>query len=183
LIKKQTLRTHQSSNNVTPSLGHRLRILKFGETPKSLLLLLKYTDYIALLPQATSLTQVTSGISLVILLRISNGAEFADYLLASFACTTSNQGENIMPASDKFRSSKREKRQAEHIEETYEARGYSEKEAERKAWATVNKVHGESQKLDGSGYDTEESDEALPRSGKRNDVHRDRTNRDEIEPE
>lgn len=88
-----------------------------------------------------------------------------------------------MPASDKSRYSKREKRQAEHIEETYEARGYSEKEAERKAWTTVNRVHGESQKLDGSGYDTEESDEAMPRGAKRNDVHRDSTNRDEIEPE
>ena len=32
-----------------------------------------------------------------------------------------------------------QKRKAEHIEECYESRGVSEKEAERRAWATVNK--------------------------------------------
>ena len=32
-----------------------------------------------------------------------------------------------------------QKRKAEHIEEGYESRGVSKKEAERRAWATVNK--------------------------------------------
>jgi hypothetical protein len=32
-----------------------------------------------------------------------------------------------------------QKRKSEHIEEGYESRGVSEKEAERRAWATVNK--------------------------------------------
>src|SRR4051794_41562421 len=44
----------------------------------------------------------------------------------------------------------KQKRQAEHIEEGYESRGVSEKEAERRAWATVNKeTHGG--KKSGSG--------------------------------
>ena len=34
----------------------------------------------------------------------------------------------------------KQKRQAEHIEEGYEKRGVPEEEAERRAWATVNKV-------------------------------------------
>jgi hypothetical protein len=34
---------------------------------------------------------------------------------------------------------KKEKRQASHIEEGYEEKGVSEKEAKRRAWATVNK--------------------------------------------
>ena len=34
---------------------------------------------------------------------------------------------------------KKQDRKAEHIEEGYEKRGVSHKEAERRAWATVNK--------------------------------------------
>jgi plasmid stabilization system protein ParE len=40
--------------------------------------------------------------------------------------------------------------QAEHIEEGYEERGVSEREAERRAWATVNKMTGGGKKS-GSG--------------------------------
>ena len=36
----------------------------------------------------------------------------------------------------------KQKRQAEHIEESYEHRGVPEKEAEARAWATVNKRFG-----------------------------------------
>jgi len=36
----------------------------------------------------------------------------------------------------------RQKRKAEHIEEGYEKRGVSRREAERRAWATVNKEEG-----------------------------------------
>lgn len=43
-----------------------------------------------------------------------------------------------MPRGDKSYTDK-QKRQAEHIEEGYEARGVSDKEAERRAWATVTK--------------------------------------------
>ena len=44
-----------------------------------------------------------------------------------------------MPRGDKSAYTDKQKRQAEHIEEGYEERGVSEKEAERRAWATVNK--------------------------------------------
>ena len=43
-----------------------------------------------------------------------------------------------MPRGDKSSYSSKQKRQAEHIEEGYEKRGTSKKEAERRAWATVN---------------------------------------------
>lgn len=55
-----------------------------------------------------------------------------------------------MPRGDKSSYSDKQKRQAEHIEEGYEDRGVSEKEAERRAWATVNaETHGG--KKSGSG--------------------------------
>lgn len=44
-----------------------------------------------------------------------------------------------MPQGDKSSYTDKQKRKAAHIEEGYEARGVSEKEAERRAWATVNK--------------------------------------------
>jgi hypothetical protein len=45
-----------------------------------------------------------------------------------------------MPQGDKEKYTSKQKRQAEHIEEGYEKRGLSKDEAERRAWATVNKV-------------------------------------------
>jgi len=55
-----------------------------------------------------------------------------------------------MPRGDKSSYTNKQQRQAEHIEEGYEKRGISEKEAERRAWATVNKeTHGG--KKSGSG--------------------------------
>ena len=47
-----------------------------------------------------------------------------------------------MPRGDKSKYSNKQKRMAEHIEEGYEEKGVSEKEAERRAWATVNKETG-----------------------------------------
>lgn len=44
-----------------------------------------------------------------------------------------------MPRGDKSSYTEKQKRQAEHIEEGYEKRGTPKKEAERRAWATVNK--------------------------------------------
>lgn len=55
-----------------------------------------------------------------------------------------------MPRGDKSKYSDKQKRKAEHIEEGYEGRGISEKEAERRAWATVNKESGGGNKS-GSG--------------------------------
>ena len=47
-----------------------------------------------------------------------------------------------MPRGDKSAYTDKQKRQAEHIEESAEKRGASEEEAERIAWATVNKASG-----------------------------------------
>ena len=55
-----------------------------------------------------------------------------------------------MPRGDKSKYTDKQKRQAEHIEESYEERGVSEDEAERRAWATVNKSSGGGEKS-GSG--------------------------------
>ncbi len=51
---------------------------------------------------------------------------------------------------DKSAYTDKQKRQAEHIEEGYEKRGVPEEEAERRAWATVNKESGGGKKS-GSG--------------------------------
>ncbi|MFT8645707.1 plasmid stabilization protein [Gluconacetobacter sp.] len=55
-----------------------------------------------------------------------------------------------MPRGDKSAYTDKQKRQAEHIEQSYEQRGVSEEEAERRAWATVNKEIGGGKKS-GSG--------------------------------
>ena len=55
-----------------------------------------------------------------------------------------------MPRGDKSSYTDKQKRQAEHIEEGYEKRGTSKKEAERRAWATVNAETGGGKK-NGSG--------------------------------
>jgi plasmid stabilization system protein ParE len=55
-----------------------------------------------------------------------------------------------MPRGDKSKYSDKQKRQAEHIEEGYEDRGVSAKEAKSRAWATVNKESGGGEKS-GSG--------------------------------
>lgn len=47
-----------------------------------------------------------------------------------------------MPRGDKAKYSDKQKRMAQHIEAGYEARGQSKQEAERRAWATVNKETG-----------------------------------------
>ena len=55
-----------------------------------------------------------------------------------------------MPRGDKSSYTGKQKRQAEHIEEGYEQRGIAHQEAERRAWATVNKETGGGKKS-GSG--------------------------------
>lgn len=56
-----------------------------------------------------------------------------------------------MPRGDKSKYSDKQKRKAEHIEEGYEARGVLEKEASRRAWATVNKMDRGGKEPGGSG--------------------------------
>lgn len=57
-----------------------------------------------------------------------------------------------MARGDKSSYTDKQKRQAEHIEEGYEKRGVSGEEAEKRAWATVNKETGGGKKPGGSGY-------------------------------
>lgn len=47
-----------------------------------------------------------------------------------------------MSKGDKSKYTDKQKRQAEHIEDSYEKRGVSHDEAEGRAWATVNKQDG-----------------------------------------
>lgn len=55
-----------------------------------------------------------------------------------------------MPRGDKDSYTDKQKREAEHIEQGYEDRGVPPKEAEARAWATVNKQDGGG-KMSGSG--------------------------------
>jgi plasmid stabilization system protein ParE len=46
---------------------------------------------------------------------------------------------------------KKQERKADHIEKSYEKKGVSKKEAESRAWATVNKQDGGGKEPGGSG--------------------------------
>jgi plasmid stabilization system protein ParE len=56
-----------------------------------------------------------------------------------------------MPRGDKSKYTDKQERKADHIAESYEDRGVPEKEAERRAWATVNKEDAGGKKPGGSG--------------------------------
>ncbi|WP_252273311.1 Rho termination factor N-terminal domain-containing protein [Pseudomonas subflava] len=56
-----------------------------------------------------------------------------------------------MPRGSKDKYTDKQKRKAEHIEESYESRGVSKGEAESRAWATVNKQSGGGERKGGSG--------------------------------
>jgi len=70
-----------------------------------------------------------------------------------------------MPRGDKGAYTDKQKRQAEHIEEGYEDRGVSKKEAESRAWATVNKESGGGKKS-GSGRGKKKSPSSSKKGGK-----------------
>jgi plasmid stabilization system protein ParE len=55
-----------------------------------------------------------------------------------------------MPRGDKSKYTDKQIRKADHITESYESHGVPEEEAERRAWATVNKESGGGKKS-GSG--------------------------------
>ncbi len=71
-----------------------------------------------------------------------------------------------MPQGDKSAYTDKQKRKAEHIEESYEKRGAPEKDAERIAWATVNKDDSGGKKS-GSGRGAETGHPAAHKGGKR----------------
>lgn len=70
-----------------------------------------------------------------------------------------------MPRGDKSKYTDKQKRKAEHIEEGYEDRGVPEAEAERRAWATVNKESGGGKKS-GSGRGVKETHVSSKKGGK-----------------
>jgi plasmid stabilization system protein ParE len=70
-----------------------------------------------------------------------------------------------MPQGDKSSYTDKQKRKAEHIEEGYEKRGTPKKEAERRAWATVNKDSGGGNKS-GSGRGKKDTTASARRGGK-----------------
>jgi plasmid stabilization system protein ParE len=70
-----------------------------------------------------------------------------------------------MPRGDKSSYSDKQKRQAEHIEEGYEKRGVPKKEAQRRAWATENKMSGGG-RIGGSGRGKEENHAPAKKGGR-----------------
>jgi hypothetical protein len=70
-----------------------------------------------------------------------------------------------MPRGDKSRYTEKQKRQARHIEGSYESRGVPEKEAASRAWATINKETGGGNKS-GSGRDVPDSNESSKKGGR-----------------
>jgi plasmid stabilization system protein ParE len=71
-----------------------------------------------------------------------------------------------MPRGDKSAYTAKQKRKAEHIEEGYEDRGVSKDEAERRAWATINKESGGGKKA-GSGRGKKESHASSRKGGRK----------------
>ncbi|PYB80982.1 termination factor Rho [Pseudomonas sp. LB-090624] len=69
-----------------------------------------------------------------------------------------------MPRGDKDTYTDKQKRKAEHIEESYEHKGLSKDEAEARAWATVNKQSGGGERKGGSGRTTASSEKQTARS-------------------
>ena len=71
-----------------------------------------------------------------------------------------------MPRGDKSAYTDKQKRKAEHIEEGYEKRGVPKKEAESRAWATVNKESGGGNKS-GSGRGKADTNVSSKRGGRK----------------
>jgi hypothetical protein len=84
-----------------------------------------------------------------------------------------------MVIGSKAKYTAKQKRQAEHIEDSYEEKGFSHKKAEQIAWATVNKQSGGGERS-GSGATTPEwKKEAARKDSSRNAVA---TKQEQAEP-
>jgi hypothetical protein len=70
-----------------------------------------------------------------------------------------------MPRGDKSKYTDKQKRKADHIAMGYEGRGVGEDEAERRAWATVNKESGGGNKS-GAGRGRPDNKTASRKSGR-----------------
>jgi plasmid stabilization system protein ParE len=71
-----------------------------------------------------------------------------------------------MPRGDKSKYTDKQERKAEHIEEGYRKRGVKKDEAERRAWATVNKDDGGGKNPGGSGRGKRTGRPAAHKGGK-----------------
>ena len=71
-----------------------------------------------------------------------------------------------MPRGDKSKYTDKQKRKAEHIEKGYKKEGVSKDEAERRAWATVNKSSGGGKKR-GSGRGKKENKGPAKKGGRK----------------
>jgi hypothetical protein len=71
-----------------------------------------------------------------------------------------------MPRGDKSKYTSKQKRRATHIEEGYRESGVPEEEAERRAWATVNKMDHGGRKPGGSGRGKTVNKEPAKKGGK-----------------
>lgn len=75
-----------------------------------------------------------------------------------------------MAQGDKDKYTDKQKRQAEHIAESYEEGGVSDKEAKSRAWATVNKETGGGNKS-GSGRGKKDTHESSRKGGEKGGRH------------
>ena len=71
-----------------------------------------------------------------------------------------------MPQGDKSSYTAKQRRKADHIADSYEDRGVSHKEAESRAWATVNKDSGGGNKS-GSGRGKADSNASARKGGRK----------------
>jgi len=76
-----------------------------------------------------------------------------------------------MPQGDKSKYTDKQARKADHIAEGYEKRGVSDKEAERRAWATVNSEDGGG-KQSGSGRGSPENHAPAAKGGRKSQASR-----------
>src|SRR5262245_8487163 len=84
---------------------------------------------------------------------------------ARFGLVRMQQWRAAMPRGDKSKYTDKQERKADHIAESYEQRGVPEDEAERRAWATVNKDDGGGKKS-GSGRGKDTGHPAAHKGGK-----------------
>src|SRR6201991_909729 len=71
-----------------------------------------------------------------------------------------------MPRGDKSKYTDKQERKPDHIAESYEKKGVPKKEAEGRAWATVNKDDGGGKKAGGSGRGKSTGHPAAHKGGK-----------------
>jgi plasmid stabilization system protein ParE len=72
-----------------------------------------------------------------------------------------------MPRGDKSSYTDKQKREAEHIEDSYKKRGVSSKTAAKRAWATVNKQTGGGKKKSSTAKKKSASKRTSSRSSSR----------------